>query len=766
MRRKFILAILVSLVAAWFLSGYMLPWVSRLQPVYLRMHVKSEISQTLLLFASPNKHFSNEPTLQIQIDTPEEWQSVQIPVPAYLAGHLRLGFATRYGTLQFVDMQLDKYPLDLVAAAQYEMRNVRSCDLQETGEISCRVAGEKAYITFPPRQLAPAVPWVKIWCWRVACFGLCFLLCFFLYKKYADQIFALLKKYCPIWLPVLLFILLVWTYYAMRFNAFDARMQVVFYSPKWPQFLLLAQEQAWAPALLLGAVWAVFVLKNKYLKALVIFLGSVLLLLEGIDCALLYLLNARFSPEQINVFGRDILFTVKPFLKSYLNSRAGVYTLACVGSWGILCLYAWRHTLTTNLRKIVCIFAVLGFAWYLIPSATTPAEKIQLRDWPRLSLRTLWQTGDDTTPQATDFRLTYQCQDGLNSRQNVVIVLIESLSSYMSNYFANGKAEKWTPHLDRLAQKYVPFTNYRTNSNDTTQALFSIVTGVPSIHYFAESNLYREPKFYHNTLSKTFHQAGYHTAFLTSASMVYSKDYILNNAVFDEISKDNDPFYDGQKRFVFHSVADDVLYARAEKWIENYKQKKPYLLLIETTTSHNPFVDPVSGEESLEKSIRYADKAVGDFIENLTKKNLLDNTLVVVTSDHRVMLPLTDRQSRIFGEHAEARIPFVLIGSPLKGKQTLQASHIDLAPSLEYLTLPKACFHPYQHNIFSGQDRDSCTLFQSFMDKHLILAQCQNQYAKICLATSNNQFCDGTLPEPTAGNLLSFINWIRDNNRY
>ena len=552
----------------------------------------------------------------------------------------------------------------------------------------------------------------------------------------------------------------------MRAQAFLPRLQAVFFNISWMELLLLFQEQAWAPALLLFSACVAFVVKNKYLKVLALFLGLLLLLLESTDCALLYLLNARFSPEQISIFGPDILANAGPFIKSYLSSVAGIYNIILIVIWLLLGIFSWRYTLNINFKKVILIFAVMGFIWYLVPSALTPAEKLQLRDWPRLSLSST-RPHKNNGQTIANFNLTYQCQDGLNSQQNIIIILVESLSSYMSDYFAGGKAEKWTPQLDKLARQHVAFTNYRTTNPDTTQALFSILTGLPAIHYYAEDNLYRDLKFYRRSLPKVFHQAGYHTAFFTSASFVFSKDYILERLGFDEISTSIDPFYSGKKRFVFHSVSDDVLYDRVQQWIEDYKQQNPYLLVLETTTSHSPYIDPVSGEKSLEKTIRYADKALGDFIADLAHKKLLDHTLVVITADHRVMLPLTQQETNIFGPQAEAIVPFVLIGSPLKGKQTGLSTHIDIGPSLEYLTLPQACFHPYQHNIFSPKTiRNSCTLFQSFTEKDTIYVECQDQSAQLCLTQKSDFICKGELPKDTTENLLSFTNWIRDNKRY
>ena len=165
--------------------------------------------------------------------------------------------------------------------------------------------------------------------------------------------------------------------------------------------------------------------------------------------------------------------------------------------------------------------------------------------------------------------------------------------------------------------------------------------------------------------------------------------------------------------------------------------------------------------------MRYADQALGKFVMDLEQKHILDNTLVVIASDHRSNTPLQDVDRRLFGPEAASRVPLVVIGNPFKGAQNVPATHIDLVPSLAYLTLPQVCFHPYQQNIFTGdKERTSCTLFQSGIEKGIVFINCREQHAKISLRQESNSFTEGQLPKDKKNAILGFINWIRDNGRY
>ena len=764
MRLKTIGGLFLCIAAAWVLSGWLSTGISYLRPVYLDLSIKVDGPQTVLLATSKDDQFPRISKQQVDLSNSKDWQKVHMAVAPHKVGYLRLGFRGN-DRLYLRDIVFSGQPLDLMSSNQ--MRNIRFCNQSATGEISCLVLGGEGNIIFSPRQL-PAVDTSFLWKWQIVFFVLSFLFCGWLCKYYTNTVISFLQRHYPNWLILVLFAVLFASYGAMRWYAFMPRLDTVFFVPGWPQFLLLLQEQIWALALLSGLLWCGFSVHKKWIKSICILIGSIILLTEWADSVLLWLLNDRFSPGQIGEFGKDTLFSVGPFLKSYFSLTVGKYTLLLLISWTVLCVYLWRirQPIHIQLRQLFGVVAVLGCIWYLLPVALTAADSNQLAAWPKLWVRSKIPFKKYKL-QAPDFQLTYQCEDGLNSRQNVIIVIVESLSSYMSDYFSKGKASNWTPQLDQLARKYVGFTNYRATNPYTAQSLFSIFTGIPAVYTYAAGQLYREPKFYHYTLSRIFQQAGYHTAFFTSASFVYSKDEILKHVGFDEISLNTDPFYDWKKRYTFQSVSDDVLYEHALQWIDDYNKQKPYLLILETTTTHPPYIDPISGENSLEKSVRYADKSIGEFITDLAKKHKLDNTLIVITSDHRSNTPVETVQTALFGPEAEARIPTVIIGSPLKGTQNVLATHIDLAPSLAYLTLPQACFHPYQHNIFlPGRARTSCTLFQSGITKDRLLINCQDKHAQISLVSDTNILDQEPFSQEEKDSLFGFINWIRDNGRY
>jgi phosphoglycerol transferase MdoB-like AlkP superfamily enzyme len=95
------------------------------------------------------------------------------------------------------------------------------------------------------------------------------------------------------------------------------------------------------------------------------------------------------------------------------------------------------------------------------------------------------------------------------------------------------------------------------------------------------------------------------------------------------------------------------------------KMKQPFLSMIYTISSHQPFDVPsykkISGTSSSEKycnSVSYADSCLGSFIDHLKNSPLWENSLVIITSDHATL----DPGPTTIEDPASYRIPLLWIG--------------------------------------------------------------------------------------------------------
>lgn len=756
---------------AWILSFLIAAAIQRCERMYISLDFRAEhgsFTSLRLLFAPDSEEEMFEEVYPSGTADENTWQNLRFSLPRYRARSIRLGFSSASDTVFLRNIRIDGKTFPPVLLNDADKRNVQTLNppSAEDDAVSVRIAGKGAYIVLPQEYISPVHP-IK---WY-ACFwfyGIWFLLSFMIGVMY-DKLCRILrlgwKRLYPSGLIYGTLAGFFACYGGMKWHAFSLRILGGYFEGSFADFLTLFHMDGLTLAAFAAGYTFLFGKTRANIAKSVVFicLGAVLVV-QITDAALVQLLNARFAFGQLAAAGPGI-WSAWPMAFSFFRSPAGMYALGTVFLYVALGGLSLYHMLSVQARKVLGIWAAFNFMFYFLLPFVLPAdERETFKDWPRTVWTAAFRLRGVSAPAAATFRPEYTCQKGLNGRQNVIIVLVESLSSYMSAHFSGLNAH--TPQLDRLARENLAFTNYSAAGHNTVQGLFNLVTGFPSVYLLTETAVFTDPRFYGRSLPKTFHRAGYHTAFFTSASYVYGKDDILKRAGFDEISNDQDPFYQDKKRFVFHSVSDDVLYARTKKWLQT-PPHIPYLLVLETTTSHAPYTDPVSLKESFPRALRFADKELGDFVSFLQQSGFFNDGLLVITGDHRAMLPLTPEQTALWGASAEERVPLVVIGKGLKGQVGARASHTDLGPSLAYLTLPEACFHAHQENLLALQKpRRSCTMFQSYVFSKQVWAQCGEDEAVIELGAGNLSALTSLAEPARQAELEAFITWLRDGNRY
>ena len=127
----------------------------------------------------------------------------------------------------------------------------------------------------------------------------------------------------------------------------------------------------------------------------------------------------------------------------------------------------------------------------------------------------------------------------------------------------------------------------------------------------------------------------------------------------------------------------------------------------------------------------------------LKKQDFFKDGILVITSDHRVMLPISKEEYDILGPLAHASIPLVIIDGDRKYKINGNFSHIDLGKSLEYLTLDKACFNQFQNNMF--KENNGCVIYQQLINFALVDVKCGNSYGQVILDGDNTRFIKDNL---------------------
>ncbi len=336
---------------------------------------------------------------------------------------------------------------------------------------------------------------------------------------------------------------------------------------------------------------------------------------------------------------------------------------------------------------------------------------------------------------------TTTSQPGAGGR-NVIVIMLESWSLWHSALF--GGSSNWTPQLDDAALGGLRFTNFHSIGFSTDKGLVGILAGqplwAPFLHWF-ETPPFHSMWGIERTLPSVFSDQGYHTAFLTTGPLdIYQKGLWLQDLGFDYVEGNEHPFYQDQPRYAFGAASDQALYQRAAAWLE--QATAPYLLVLETVTTHQPYMDPDSGQRSLQLAMQYADREFGAFLRQLRHSGYFDTGVLLVLSDHRSMTPIPPDERERFGDNVHSQIPAFIIGEGFTAGSSNGHVHsqADLVPSFDAWLNGSAELAPLQANMFAPAPAPNCAFHSRGDRRGLVEVICSHGRGQVVLEGDATRF--------------------------
>lgn len=338
--------------------------------------------------------------------------------------------------------------------------------------------------------------------------------------------------------------------------------------------------------------------------------------------------------------------------------------------------------------------------------------------------------------------------EGVDKRLDVILVIVESLSSCHSQFFSG--INNYTPHLDAIAKKNLGFTNFFANGFTTEHGLIALLLGeVPLPIVGAERHDAFEGYYQKESVATFLNRVGYKTCFLTTGDLGFTnKGVWLARIGFDAVEGAETSFYKEWPSFAFNAAPDEALFAYAIKRIGNLNSdQQPYFMVLETVTSHLPFLDP-EGKSNTEKAvITYVDRQLGVFYNRLEDFGFFSNGVLIITSDHRIMAPLSKAELDLYGGSAFARIPMVVAsGGKKKGKIDASFQQTDLYSSLKWLVSDQYEKDPWNGNFLHPEPTPPfCILKNMANDYDLVYARCGSEEGYIKLRGDGTYLCQGRI---------------------
>lgn len=297
---------------------------------------------------------------------------------------------------------------------------------------------------------------------------------------------------------------------------------------------------------------------------------------------------------------------------------------------------------------------------------------------------------------------------GLCQKRDVILLIIESLSSYQSAFFSG--IRNLTPHLDAIAREHTAYTNFHANSFYSNAGRRAIIGG--SLALPSSDNQLPD-----DTLIQMFKKNQFRTAvFYAAMPKVDGFGPWMAAVGPDDFSSSKDPFYNNDPRSVFDSISDARIYANVLDYLKRSNKSQLKFITVVTASSHQPYHDPDTQEEGIKAAFEYADKELGNFYEQLQATHFFDHGTLIITGDHRTMTPVLDEERNRFGAAASSMIPLVIVDSEEPKPQIISGlfQQADLLTTLDYYASPRYCKSPWRGNLLTGETARS--IFHSHAD--------------------------------------------------
>jgi phosphoglycerol transferase MdoB-like AlkP superfamily enzyme len=270
-------------------------------------------------------------------------------------------------------------------------------------------------------------------------------------------------------------------------------------------------------------------------------------------------------------------------------------------------------------------------------------------------------------------------REGSERRLNVVLVLMESMSARYMGLF--GSRSHLTPNLDRLAHQGLYFDQVYSTGTRTVRGIEAVTLSIPPTP--GQSIVRRPDSQGMFNIGSLFNERGYVNQFIYGGRAFFDNmgNFFSSNGfqVLDQAAMN-------PKDIGFSNawgVCDEDLFRYALKSADRISAK-PFFQFVLTTSNHRPYTYPdgridIPSHSGRDGAVKYADYAIGKYIEAARSKPWFKDTVFIFVADHN--------GSVAGGTKIDPRdylIPLIFYspGHVSPRKISLMGSQIDVAPTL------------------------------------------------------------------------------------
>ncbi len=289
-----------------------------------------------------------------------------------------------------------------------------------------------------------------------------------------------------------------------------------------------------------------------------------------------------------------------------------------------------------------------------------------------------------------------------SQKPDIYLIILESFSSHLMPSLGG---QHVAMKLDSIANApgSLFFTNFYASSFRTDRGIPSILSGVPAL---PTTSLMKHAEIAEKlpNIAHELKEKGYETYYYYGGDINFTNQLgYLKAGGFKNIVSDTD--FPVSRRISKWGVNDGYLFERASSDFIGKTVSTPRLVVIQTSSSHEPFDVPMKRRHSdaAANAFIYTDSIVGKWIDLLNGNPANANSLVILVPDHYGAWP---KDLSFADRH---RIPLIITGGALAygGRIEKVASQKDIAATLMALTGGNASAFPLSRNILSPENTGS-----------------------------------------------------------
>lgn len=364
--------------------------------------------------------------------------------------------------------------------------------------------------------------------------------------------------------------------------------------------------------------------------------------------------------------------------------------------------------------------------------------------------------------------------------KNVLVIHGESIQGFTMNLRFNG--EDLTPNVNKLANEGIYFNNFyaEDSTGTSSDSEFTFASGLmPASNGTVFMNYFNRD---YVTIQKLLKEKGYYIFSMHGNNgSAWNRDIMHKHMGYDRFYSKKDFEIDEE---IGLGLADKSFFKQSIEKIESIsaEHEKWYGLLI-MLTNHTPFSDinehsdysvNIKNEDGTEfsyldgtkmgnylKSVHYADEAIGQLMDSLEEKGMLDNTVIVLYGDHDAKLKRSEFEKLISSEYYDSvlidpskkmdaiddytyelnrKVPFIIwskdkINTDYVGTFDKVMGMIDVSPTLENML---GTYNPYAlgHDIFSVDENAIVFPSGNWMTNKLYYNSSKKEYKQLDATSS------------------------------